>query len=80
MDWAKPIGLLTVASFISGVSCWLTQGGIASLIGSEGFAVNLIQMCVASAMGLATFALLTVVLKIPEAGILADRIRQKLGR
>lgn len=79
-EWAKTIGTLTVASFLSGVSCWLTQGGIASIIGSEGFIPNLVQMCVAGAVGLATFGLLTIVLKIPEAGILADRIRQKLGR
>ncbi|MEO0768330.1 MAG: murein biosynthesis integral membrane protein MurJ [Cyanobacteria bacterium J06649_4] len=79
-DWARTIGKLTVASFISGVSCWLTQGGLASLMGTQGFVVNLIQMCVAGGMGIATFALLTIVLKIPEAGILADRIRQKLGR
>ncbi|MEO1620688.1 MAG: murein biosynthesis integral membrane protein MurJ [Cyanobacteria bacterium J06632_3] len=79
-DWARTIGTLTVASFISGISCWLTQGGLASFMGTQGFIVNLVQMCVAGGIGLATFALLTVVLKVPEASILADRIRQKLGR
>lgn len=79
-DWAKTIFTLTGASAIAGISCWLTQGGIASLIGTEGFRANFIAMCVAGGVGLLTFALLTVVLKIPEARILAQRIQQKLGR
>ena len=79
-DWAGTIFMLTAASALSGVFCWLTRYGLASWIGSEGFFVNLIQLCVAGAVGLAAFALLTVVLRIPEAGLLAQRIRQRLGR
>ncbi|MGC1307662.1 MAG: murein biosynthesis integral membrane protein MurJ [Phormidesmis sp.] len=79
-NWSRTIFTLTAASALSGVSCWLTQGGLASLMGTEGFIVNLIQLCIAGAMGLTTFALLTIVLGIPEAGLLAQRIRQKLGR
>ncbi|MEO1391494.1 MAG: murein biosynthesis integral membrane protein MurJ [Cyanobacteria bacterium J06634_5] len=79
-DWARTIVTLTAASVVSGVSCWLTLGGLTSLIGADGFLVNLILMSVAGAIGAVTFALLTVVLGIPEAGMLADRIRQKLGR
>ena len=79
-DWAKTIFTLTGASAIAGIFCWLTQGGIASLIGTDGFFANLIAMCLSGGVGLLTFALLTVILKIPEAGILAQRIRQKLGR
>ncbi|MEL6777079.1 MAG: murein biosynthesis integral membrane protein MurJ [Cyanobacteria bacterium J06597_16] len=79
-DWARTIVTLTAASAVSGVSCWLTLGGLTSLIGADGFLVNLILMSVAGAIGAVTFALLTVVLGIPEAGMLADRIRQKLGR
>ena len=79
-NWAGTIFTLTAASALSGVFCWLTRYGLASWIGSEGFFINLIQLCVAGAVGLATFALLTVVLRIPEAGLLAQRIRQRLGR
>lgn len=79
-DWARTIFTLTVASFLSGVSCWLTKGGLASITGTEGFLANFVQMCVAGGVGLLTFALLTIVLKIPEADLLAQRIRQKLGR
>jgi len=79
-DWAKTIFILTGASIVSGVSCWLTLGGLVSIMGSSGFIPNLIEMSVAGGVGLLTFALLTVVLGIPEASLLADRIRQKLGR
>ena len=37
-------------------------------------------MCIAGGIGIITFALLTFILKIPEANILANRIREKLGR
>lgn len=80
LDWAKTIFTLMGASAIAGIFCWLTQGGIASLIGTDGFLANLLAMCLAGGVGLLTFALLTVILKIPEAGILAQRIRQKFGR
>ncbi len=79
-EWTKTLATITVASFLAGLSCWLTQGGLASIIGTDGFVVNLIQLCIAGAMGMATFALLAFVLRIPEAGLLANRIREKLGR
>jgi putative peptidoglycan lipid II flippase len=80
MNWGKTIVTLFGASVVSGLSCWLTQGGLVSLWGSEGFLVNLLELSLSGAMGLATFALLTVVLGIPEAGMLAQRIREKIGR
>jgi putative peptidoglycan lipid II flippase len=80
VNWGKTIVTLFGASVVSGLSCWLTQGGLVSLLGSEGFLVNLLELSLSGAMGLATFALLTVVLGIPEAGMLAQRIREKIGR
>lgn len=79
-NWAKTIFTLTAASALSGVFCWLTLGGLTSLIGAEGFLANLILMSVAGAVGIAAFALLTVVLGIPEADMLVQRVRQKIGR
>ncbi|MEL6938853.1 MAG: murein biosynthesis integral membrane protein MurJ [Cyanobacteria bacterium J06598_1] len=80
LEWAKTLATITVISFIAGVSCWLTLSGLASILGTDGFAINLLEMCLAGAMGIVTFALLAFVLKIPEANILATRIREKLGR
>jgi putative peptidoglycan lipid II flippase len=58
----------------------MTQQGLASFMGTEGFVVNFVQLCLAGGMGLATFALLAIVLKVPEADLLAQRIREKMGR
>lgn len=80
LDWARTIFTLVIASVISGISCWLTLGGLTSLIGADGFIANLVLMSVAGAIGAVTFALLTVVLRIPEANMLSERIRQKIGR
>ncbi|MEO0646466.1 MAG: lipid II flippase MurJ, partial [Cyanobacteria bacterium J06650_10] len=80
LEWTRTLATITVASFLAGVSCWLTQGGLASIIGTQGFVINLVQMCIAGAMGIATFALLAYLLRIPEAGLLANRIREKIGR
>ena len=79
-EWMGAIATIFAASLLAGISCWLTEGGIASIIGTDGFLANLIAICLAGGMGLATFALLIVVLRIPEARILAQRVRQKLGR
>lgn len=79
-DWAKTIFTLIGASAIAGIFSWVTQAGIASLVGTDGFLSNLIALCLAGGVGLLTFALLTVVLKVPEAGLLAQRVRQKFGR
>ncbi|MEM6449713.1 MAG: murein biosynthesis integral membrane protein MurJ [Cyanobacteria bacterium P01_D01_bin.105] len=80
IDWARTIFTIAAASIVSGISCWLTLGGLASIIGSDGFLTNLVLMSVAGTIGAVTFALLTVVLGIPEAGMLANRIREKIGR
>ena len=79
-EWTGAIFTVFAASMVGGLSCWLTLGGLRSLIGTEGFVVNLTQLGVAGATGAVTFALLTVVLKIPESKLLVGRIRQKLGR
>ncbi len=79
-NWSGTIFTLTGASFVSGVSCWMTQKGLASLMGTEGFLVNFVQMCVAGGIGLLTFALLAIVLRVPEADLLAQRLREKIGR
>ncbi|MGB7088155.1 MAG: lipid II flippase MurJ, partial [Phormidesmis sp.] len=80
LDWSRTLLTLAAASALSGVGCWLTFGALSRLIGTEGFAANLLGMCVAGAVGLAIFVVLTIVLGIPEAGMLVRRIRQRLGR
>ena len=81
VEWTGAIFTVFVASFISGVACWLAQNSLVELVGTETFVANLVVLCLAGIVGLATFALMTtVVLKVPETKILTQSIRQKFGR
>ena len=81
LEWTGAIFTVFVASFMSGVVCWLAKDGLAELVGTETFVSNLVVLCLSGVIGLAAFALLTtVVLKVPETEILARRIQQKFGR
>ncbi|MBE9079930.1 murein biosynthesis integral membrane protein MurJ [Romeria aff. gracilis LEGE 07310] len=80
LSWSRPIVLLTLASGLAGVACWLSRWGLEAWVGSQNFWANLVQLCGASAVGLGVFALLTVALQIPEASLLVARVRQRLGR
>ncbi len=79
-EWLGALSTVFLASVLSGVACWLALGGLASWLGTNGFVTNLVLLCGAGAVGVGVFALLTVALKIPEAGMLIQRIRQRLGR
>jgi putative peptidoglycan lipid II flippase len=76
-EWLEPIALLTLISFVSGVASrlvfWCTQ----NVLGTEGFLILLLELCVGGLAGLGVFALLVLRLPIPEVEILVERIRQK---
>ena len=63
----------------SGLFCWLTLGGLASIFGVEGFTANLLQMCIAGTVGAVAFVLIIFVLKIPEAELLIRQVRQRFN-
>ena len=80
-EWTGAIFTVFVASFASGVAAWFAKNGLIIWFGSETFTANLLIISIAGTIGLVTFALLaTVVLKVPETEIIAQRIQQKLGR
>lgn len=80
LDWSRPIIALTLSSGLAGVVCWVTRHGLERVLGTEGFGVQLIQLAIAAALGLGTFALCTIMLRIPEATLLVNRLRQKFLR
>ena len=41
LEWTRTLATITGASFLAGVSCWFTLGGLISLLGSDGFVINL---------------------------------------
>jgi putative peptidoglycan lipid II flippase len=49
-------------------------------MGTEGFVVQVIELAIASTIGLGLFALLAMQLKLPEVDLFVNRLRQKFRR
>jgi len=54
--------------------------GLESWLGSEGILVLLIQLLIPGLVGVLIFALGAILLPIPEAGQLLNRLKQKISR
>lgn len=80
IDWSKPILALTLASGIAGVAAWGTRLGLETLLGTEGFLIQLIQLAIAGTIGLAIFTLGAIACRIPEAAQLAARLLSRFRR
>jgi len=78
--WSRPFLGLAIASGVTGFACWGTRLGCERLLGTEGFLIQLLQLSIASAVGLGIFAGFAVWLKIPEVDQITDRLRQKFLR
>lgn len=80
LEWAWPIGLLTIASFVSGCVSWGALKGLESLWGADGLLLQLLQLCLAGAAGLGVFALVASQLRLPEVNLLVERIQRRFHR
>ncbi|MUG98457.1 murein biosynthesis integral membrane protein MurJ [Scytonema sp. UIC 10036] len=76
-EWSLPILGLIGISGIAGLTCWLTSWGFEILWGSEGILRQLLQLSLASSIGLGVFAALVSVMKLPEVELLVNRLRGK---
>ena len=79
-EWIMPIGSLTIASVVTGFASWGTLVGLQQVLGTEGFLIQLIQLCGAGAIGLGVFALIAIQLRLPEVDQLVSRVRQRFSR
>jgi putative peptidoglycan lipid II flippase len=79
-DWSIPIAGLTLGSLVAGLASWGTLLGLQQIMGTEGFLVQLLQLSVAGAIGLAVFAVIATQMRLPEVDQLVTRLRQRLGR
>ncbi|NJN04912.1 MAG: murein biosynthesis integral membrane protein MurJ [Leptolyngbyaceae cyanobacterium RM1_1_2] len=77
LEWARPIGGLTLCSAIASMICWATRSGLESWLGTEGVWVQLVQLAIAGSLGLGSFLVGTMLLRIPEAALLANRLKQR---
>ncbi|HEY9736606.1 MAG TPA: murein biosynthesis integral membrane protein MurJ [Trichocoleus sp.] len=80
LSWSRPIVGLTLVSGLAGTAAWGLRLGLESWLGTEGAWTQLLQLVIAGGVGLALFAGMAMLLPIPETGLLANRIRQRLGR
>ena len=79
-NWGQPVVLLTVASILTGLATWGTRLGLESVIGTQGFFVNLAILAAAGGVGVGVFVASAIALRIPEAYLLAERLQAKFLR
>ncbi len=80
LRWGRSIAVLTALSAVAGVAAWGTRLELESLLGLDGFGNRLVQLAIAGAIGIAVFSLGTVLLRIPEATLLINRLRSRFSR
>ena len=78
--WAKPIVLMIGGSAIAGAACWATRLGIESILGTEGFFIQLVNITLAGAVGLGVFGAIAAQLRVPEVALLVNLIKQRFVR
>lgn len=80
LQWSKSIIILTLLGGLAGLAAWGARLGLEQVLGIEGFINRLVQLAIASAAGLAVFSIGTILLRIPEATLLVNRIKGRFSR
>ncbi|MBW4583169.1 MAG: murein biosynthesis integral membrane protein MurJ [Tildeniella nuda ZEHNDER 1965/U140] len=79
-EWSVPLAGLAIGSAIAGFAAWGTLQASENLLGRDGLLILLVQLCLAGALGLGTFALIATQLKIPEVNQVMLRLKQRFSR
>lgn len=80
LQWSAPFLGLSLGSAIAGLACWGTRRACEQVLGTEGFFIQLLQLCLASLVGLSIFALFAIRLNLPEVDLFIARLRQRFSR
>lgn len=80
LEWSRPFVVLVVSSAIAGLISWLVLRGSETVLGTEGFLIRLLEVCVAGGLGLLAFGGLALLFRVPEMQVLMERLRQKFLR
>lgn len=80
LQWGRSIFMLTLLSGLAGLATWGTRLGLEQVLGIEGFINRLVQLAIAGSAGLIVFCLGTLILRIPEATLLVNRIKGRFLR
>jgi putative peptidoglycan lipid II flippase len=79
-QWSLPTLGLALFSVVTGLATWGALKGLEQLWGTEGFLIQLAQLCIAGLAGLGVFALLVSRMGLPEVEQFVSLIRQRLRR
>ena len=79
-EWGMPLGALAGGSVIIGFVSWGTNWELQQLFGTEGLLIQLLQLAIATLVGLSLFAFFATKLKLPEVDIFLARIKQRFGK
>lgn len=79
-QWGLPILGLSAGSVVAGMASWITLWGCYQLWSGNSFLLQLLQLSVSAAVGVAIFALIAAQMKLPEVDIFVSRLRQKLRK
>lgn len=79
-QWSLKIGALGGASVFTGVISWGVSWSFQRFIPQQNLLIQLLELTIATLVGLAVFAFFATKLKLPEVDILVSRIKQKIRR
>jgi putative peptidoglycan lipid II flippase len=79
-EWSLPFLGLTSGSFLTAFVTLATLQGCQRVLGTEGLVIQLVQLSVASFVGLGVFALFVSQMKLPEVDMFVDRIRGRFRK
>jgi putative peptidoglycan lipid II flippase len=79
-SWGVPAVGLAAGSAVAGMVCWLVLQAGERVLGTEGLLVQLAQIAVAGAAGLAVFTVFATRLRLPEVDLFVSGIRRRLWR
>jgi putative peptidoglycan lipid II flippase len=77
-SWSIPTAGLALGSAIAGLVSWGVLHLLERYLGTEGFAILLLQLAIAGFAGFAVFAAIALRLKLPEVDLFVERLRQRL--
>ncbi|MEG4507440.1 murein biosynthesis integral membrane protein MurJ [Microcoleus sp. F6_B4] len=79
-QWSLPFLGLTSGSCLTAFVTLATLQGCQRVLGTEGLVIQLVQLSVASFVGLGVFALFVSQMKLPEVDMFVDRIRGRFRK
>ena len=80
VEWGLALLGLILASFLAGLGSWGVSWVWEKASDSSNLLLLLLQLSLSTIVAFSLFALVAMQLRLPEVNMLADRIRQKLGK